>query len=502
MPSSEVSVPGGETRRLHPASLIFAVAAAGRGLLLPGLIVLFASRGGGYGFELFLMVMFIPTVAIALARYVSYRYRFAEDELIVREGIVTRNERHIPYARIQNVDLVQNPLHRMLGVAEVRLQTAAGDKPEATMKVLSLDAVERVRTRVFAGRAAQAADETAAAAQPRLLHSLSPRDLITFGLISNRGMVVVAAAIGILWQFDLWEENWPVVDGNALLAELPNFVPAGSIQFYVLVGVATLIAAAILLRALSIGYAFLTLYDFRLTRDGDDLRSSFGLLTRISKTIPRHRIQVLTTHSTPLHRLFGRVAVQVQTAGSREEAQGGFTDKLWLAPLIRAERVSDLAGEALPGVDLDTVVWQPVPRRAWKRLFRVVLLLGLPLAAGGVAVYGPPGALAGLLIVPPAWVHARQWVRRAGWALTANAVFFSSGWLVRRTSVAHLARIQAISRGESPFDRRHGMASIQLDTAGASSFGHSLGLGYLEAAVVDDLSRRLARDAGRTAFRW
>ena len=59
--------------------------------------------------------------AAALFRYWSYRYRLDHDELVVRQGVLFRNERHIPYARVQNIDLVQNPLHRLFGVAEVRL---------------------------------------------------------------------------------------------------------------------------------------------------------------------------------------------------------------------------------------------------------------------------------------------------------------------------------------------------------------------------------------------
>ena len=82
------------------------------------------------------VLFFVPVVVGSLIRYWNYLYRLEGDELIVRDGLVTRNERHVPYARIQNIDLVQNPLHRMLGVAEVRVETAGGEKPEVVMRVL------------------------------------------------------------------------------------------------------------------------------------------------------------------------------------------------------------------------------------------------------------------------------------------------------------------------------------------------------------------------------
>ena len=75
----------------------------------------------------------MPAFAVAFIKFWVFRYTFAPGELVIRDGIVVRNERHIPYDRIQNMDLVQNPLHRMPGVALVRLETAGGDKPDAVL---------------------------------------------------------------------------------------------------------------------------------------------------------------------------------------------------------------------------------------------------------------------------------------------------------------------------------------------------------------------------------
>ena len=113
--------------RFVPWASIFATDSSwnSKTLLLPGILVLiFASRGGRG--ELWFMLLFLPALIGALFRYWSYRYRFDRDELMIRQGIVFRSERHIPYARIQNIDLVQNPLHRLFRVAEVRLETTAG----------------------------------------------------------------------------------------------------------------------------------------------------------------------------------------------------------------------------------------------------------------------------------------------------------------------------------------------------------------------------------------
>lgn len=133
--------------------------------------------------------------------------------------------------------------------------------------------------------------------------------------------------------------------GGALLEWLPWREVAGLsvlIQGVLAVGVAVALIAAT--RALSIVLALTTLYDFRLTRVGSDLHARYGLLTRISRTLRRSRIQAVHQTSTPLHRLFKRASLLVDiagghSAGTENQQQGSsrISSELWLAPLCVAD---------------------------------------------------------------------------------------------------------------------------------------------------------------------
>ena len=68
--------------------------------------------------------------------------------------------------------------------------------------------------------------------------------------------------------------------------------------------------------------------------------------------------------------------------------------------------------------------------------------------------------------------------------------------------VAPFSKIQSVVSSTSPFDRRYGMASLKVDTAGAARVGHSIDMPYLDAAVAMSLMNRLYEEAGQTAFRW
>ena len=537
-----------DERRLHPLSWVFTAAQFIKGFIVPALVVLFAS--GGASLELWSGVFIGPVVMAAMVKYVVYRYRLAEDEIVVRDGILTRTERHIPYERIQNIDLVRNPLHRMFKVALVRVQTASGTRPEAVMRVLSLDAVEEMRTRVFASRTTRspahdtsAGDDTAEATTPgqepaatgaaraattdhreRVLLRLPAIELVKLGIVSNKGLIVLGAALGLFSQSVRWETDWDDLI-EPYLRSAADRLPLGPAVDWLtasrfesrlltvgLLAMIGLVLAIILLRVFSIGWFFLQLHGFTLTRRGADLGADYGLLTRISRTIPTSRIQSLKSTETPLHRRFRRQSVELRTVGGGAAAStdvdfdpgggGPKAESQWLAPMIDTERVPALLKQVLPDTALDGIAWEPIARRARRRIVRRWLMIIAPATLLAGLVVDPWALAPGVAAALFAGLHAHLYVRHAAYALTGWGLLFRTGWWNRTLTIVRYGKIQTVAFGESPFDRRHGMASVRIDTAGAESNGHTIAIPYLEAAVARDVARRLYAEAGRRAFRW
>ena len=123
--------------------------------------------------QFWILLFLIPTTIAALVRYLTFRVRYEGTELVISSGILFRNERHVPYARIQNLDAVRNIAHRLLGVAEVRVETGGGQAPEATISVLHETVFEEMRRRIFAGRAEVVAEEPRVSTERELLFKVS-----------------------------------------------------------------------------------------------------------------------------------------------------------------------------------------------------------------------------------------------------------------------------------------------------------------------------------------
>jgi putative membrane protein len=71
-----------------------------------------------------------PGMLIALPylyfRYHTLRYRFDEEGIHMRVGILFRREVNLTYARIQDIHLRSGFIQRWLGLADVQIQTASG----------------------------------------------------------------------------------------------------------------------------------------------------------------------------------------------------------------------------------------------------------------------------------------------------------------------------------------------------------------------------------------
>ena len=495
--------------RLHPYSMLFAFLKQIRLFVLPGLFVIIgASSRGNDWWQPWMMLFIIPNAIFAVIRYLTYRYRYDESELVIRSGLLFRSERHVPYARIQNIDAVQNPLHRALSVVEVKVETGGGETPEATMSVLPMSALQEMRERVFARR--HATDDTQVERpSPAPLLALSVRELALCGFIENRGGVLIAAAFGVAWESGILDQVFATIFGQETVGRgAIRRIARGAFDFALVSweriawSVGALFVVLLVVRLVSMLWAVVRLHGFRLTLVDDDARSEFGLLTRVTTTIPRRRIQVLTVREGPLQRYFDRVAVKVDTAGGGGERKenDAKAEREFVAPILPTPALRSFVRELID-VDITNVAWNAPHPRAFRREVKGWLVIAILLSAGLVFYlrwYALP-----FVPLTLAWaiVAARQTLKHLGWATGEEVVLFRSGWLWRRLIVVRFAKMQVVTLHESPFDRRLAMAAVHVDTAGAS-IGSSVHIPYLARDDANALHGQLAAAAAGTQFKW
>ena len=504
--TAAASATGESEHRLHPMSWLFVMLQHMRTFIVPLLAFLIFGRTDRN--ELVSMVAICLIAAASVWRYLTYHYRIRADSILIKSGILHRTLRQIPFSRIHNVALHQTLLHRIFGVAEVRLESAGGHKPEAEMRVLKLSDANALEALIRRRGAVASADaEVQPVATQASLSQLQPgsdgvlltlptSEVLRLGVISNRGMLVLGAALVAVSQLHV---QLPDAMAQRWSQALNHFFGHFGISQVAAVLIVLMFGFFVLLRLLSVSLALLQYTGFRLEQQGRRLTVTRGLLTRLRTSAARRRMQAFQLQETVLHRMFSRRSLKVDTAvsGSHHDDRT-FRE---LAPVASPEVCDALVRHLLPGGTWPPSHWRPLHAYAWLRLSLPGALLSLALAAVLYWRYGAWGLL-GLVWLLPAVFVAWQHARRAGYAVDDTLVAIRSGWWSRRWRFAELDKLQVLLLHRSPLDRMLGMASLSFDTAGADPTKSSLRLRFLPVEEARELLVRLGREVARRPLRW
>jgi membrane protein YdbS with pleckstrin-like domain len=161
----------------------------------------------------------------------------------------------------------------------------------------------------------------------------------------------------------------------------------------------------------------------------------------------------------------------------------------------------EIAIETLPGTD--ALQWQELDPK-YKRLRQVQSTLALLLVAVPLTFI----TIAAEIPVLPAVIIWLQWLLimvvllvwpliafpKRGYVLRDKDILFRKGVVWRSVTAVPFNRIQHVETSNTPLDRRYGLATLQLFTAGGSS--GDLKIDGLEAGVAEQLRIYILRKTG------
>ncbi len=453
------------------------------------------------------VVIFVFTVVFAAwitVSYLRFRYRITDDSLIITHGVLFRRRRIVPRSRIQNVDLRAGLFQQLFKVTTARIETAGGEASEATLHVVSREEGVRLRARLV-GLAHQAPPAMATAAPgdfpavadepPRAppaaesaVHHVSPLQLAIAGATSNRAGFLVGLLFGGDYLFDF-------MPTDRILARFlpPEYLESGQ-AVESLVQTAQQDMQAFLTGLLVLGIIFgvagwgvsvmasvMRYFDFTLRQYGNELQVSYGLFTRREKGFRRSRVQNVQIEEPILRRWLSLASLKVQTAGYGPGLKADERMET-LSPIIRADELSEYLHTVYPEFEWNDVEWRPSHPRARRRLF-IRRAFVVTVASVALAVLTSPQGFLLLTALIPAWFLAHAHYRHLGHARAGSYVLVREGLWNRRTYIVPIRKIQALHLRQTPFQRRLGLGTLNIETAGNPMDLHAprsidLGTGY------------------------
>ncbi|HZH99409.1 MAG TPA: PH domain-containing protein, partial [Fimbriimonadaceae bacterium] len=108
-------------------------------------LILSLFRGKGDTSELIMAAVGVLGGFGAVTLYLTTRYGIEGEHIVWRSGWLFKKDRRIPLANIQNVNIRQGVLERLLKVVIVEVETAAGTSSELKLQVVDQAEADRLR---------------------------------------------------------------------------------------------------------------------------------------------------------------------------------------------------------------------------------------------------------------------------------------------------------------------------------------------------------------------
>ncbi|AQR73050.1 hypothetical protein BXU08_04610 [Sphingomonas sp. LM7] len=459
---------------MHPATIVIGMLKSGPSIVF--VIPALYAASTKFGLLASVVLILAGLAAMALWTWLGWwylTYRLADDAFVIESGILHRSRREIPLERVQDVSFEQKPLARLLGLALVRIETGGGGEDEGVLDSVTLAEAQRLRLalrRLPAAAAVESEDPEAG----RRVFAMSGGRVVLYGMF-NFSLVWIAGIFAVLQMTDrVIELDWEQMMGLAQ-SEVRSHLTIGAVL--------AVLALALGLGVLAgVSQTFVREYGFSLDERGSRFRRIRGLLTRSEVVIVKDRVQLALVHRAPLRGRFGWQSLEMQTLGGSDDASG----RQAMAPFARADevaRVIDAAG--LPQFEGDTLT--PVSRG---HILRAALRHGLPV----LVLFAIAGALLpilwiGLTLVPvPVGVALLQ-RRHHRYGLRATSVQVARGVLSQRDWTVPYAAVQTLTVRRTWLQRRLGLATVMIDTAGAGGWA---------APDIADVSEPIAFELAQT----
>lgn len=325
---------GPQWKRLHPLTPLVR---AGRivSVLLVAVAISDARGHSDNSAGLYDLAVVVIVVLAGAIRWLVTRWALDGVTLRIESGLLRRDSRQLPLARIQAVDVVRPFLARLFGLSELRVRLAGSSSADGRLAYLSQPVAADLRARLLATH--HGIDPATPAPAEQLVTSVPAGRLVGSVLLSG-GITFVPSLVALLILVRV-SSTAAVVFGSAFATYLFGFIQ-------------------------DVWRRISTQYGFCVAEAPDGIRIRRGLLGTVAETIPIRRVQAVRLIEPFFWRLFRwcRLEVDVAGASGREERGGrSATSTKALLPVGSHELARQLIATVIRSPQPPT---SPPPRRA------------------------------------------------------------------------------------------------------------------------------------------
>ncbi|CAM3973847.1 PH domain-containing protein [Flavobacterium antarcticum] len=289
------------------------------------LLVLFYVKSENLNLLLVIPGLFVGIALLAVFAYFQYlNFTFYIDEeneeFIISEGIFNKTKTAIQLEKIQQVNINQSLIQKIIGVYALEVDTAGSAKKEGSIKAISHNLALALKSRLLDNEKKVLQDYSLnldvppiASQEPKPFIKISLLTLLKIGITSN-----YLRSIGLLFLFYSYvQENLRNFSETDYLdgSQLDDFFATQSILRAVLIVGIILIAIVLVVNIVRTVVKF---FDFTISKQKGSLLLSYGLFNTKGTIIKPEKVQITTITRNFFQRKMDILEIKIQQASSGE----------------------------------------------------------------------------------------------------------------------------------------------------------------------------------------
>lgn len=268
------------------------------------------------------LTVFVTICVVAYLKYLNFTFFLdnENDEFIITEGIFNKTKTTIQLHKIQQVNIKQSLLQRLIGVYALDVDTAGSNDKEVSIKAISHQLALELKSRLLDNErkvisdAVVKTEEKAITPEPFL--SISLLSLFKFAVTSNyvkSFALLFAFAITVLEKVNNFTENNFFSEDN-----IKSYVSANAMIKTLLVA---LLALFLIVLVINIFRIVVRYFDYKITKQKGSLLLSFGLFNTKSTIIKPEKVQIISVTRNYFQKKMDILELKIKqaTSGEKEE---------------------------------------------------------------------------------------------------------------------------------------------------------------------------------------
>lgn len=429
-------------------------------------------------FVIAFILIYLCFIVYRILYYKTSGYELTQTEIKCNRGVLFRKRSVLDYKKVHAINKKQSIFHRIFGIAVLTVDSGSTntshqaeitiiEKAKTIDSLLNeLNALKESGTRNVADTSTK--EEILLSDNDSLYRFTSKRKML-YTLINIVSTAFFTALLGVLAI---------IVIGVCKLMLENNSI--GSWGEYFLLAVLITVGAMLLFSVfsfiISIIYSFIGYYKFNITKCGNNIQISFGLLERHTNTFSYDRIKAVKISQSLVQRILGFAAIKLEVIGYTNDTENSNVDLGVLVPFCKYSEVGEILLKVLPDYvpyKKQTKAVSYFPFVSWFLLIfsiitsvtllstiAVMMILNLSASVISTVAFSVSGAAILILIIK--LISAILSYKTNGIAINNDKITVYCGGFTKNITVFGAKNLIAVEDVTTPLRKRNGIASLVM----------------------------------------